>query len=288
MYCSRGQPRLSYAISTRPMETLPILFQDDNLLAVNKPSALLVHRSDIDRNETRFALQIVRDQIGQHVFPLHRLDKPTSGVLLFALNSDTARLMGEKFSQHQIDKSYLCITRGFTPESGHIDHPLTEELDRYSDSQARTDKPAQAAQTDFIRLATAEVDAAIERYPTSRFSLVQCHPKTGRKHQLRRHLKHISHPIIGDAKHGKGLYNRYFRDHFNAGRLLLHCTRMAFHHPISGQPLTIDAPIDAIFRDLCQRFGWQTAIPANWCYHNDLSPAAPVCDYGDPLQTPDN
>lgn len=245
-------------------EELPILYRDKDFVAVNKPSGLLVHRSMIDRHETRFALQILRDQIGQRVYPLHRLDKPTSGVLLFALSPEAAKNASALFAKKKLHKTYIAITRGYTPESGVIDHALKEELDKITDKNARQDKPAQEATTNFQRLATVELPVAIDRYPQSRFSLVKCHPLTGRKHQIRRHLKHISHPIIGDAKHGKGLYNRYFKDHFNAGRLLLSATELSFPHPYCNEQIQVTAPLDHTFHALLKRFGWQEAVPENW------------------------
>jgi tRNA pseudouridine65 synthase len=242
------------------METLPILYQDDYLVAVNKPSGLLVHRSEIDRHETRFALQIVRDQIGQYVYPVHRLDKPTSGVLLLALSSDIARQLSEAFSLRQIQKTYHAIVRGFSPDNGYIDHPLKEELDKYTDKKARQDKPAQSAQTAYTTLARTEIPIMIETYPQSRYSLVECKPETGRKHQIRRHLKHINHPIIGDAKHGRGRHNRYFKEHFDAGRLLLHASRLQLSHPVTGDNLDLQAEFDACFNSLFKRFNWPTPV----------------------------
>lgn len=254
------------------MEILPLLYQDEYLVAINKPSGLLVHRSEIDRHETRFAMQLLRDQIGQRVYPLHRLDKPTSGVLVFGLHADIARTLGEQFSQQRIQKRYLCVVRGVAPDSGHIDHPLTEELDR-SERRSRPDKGPQAACTDFRRLATIELPVTIERYPQSRYSLVLCQPHSGRKHQIRRHMKHISHPIIGDAKHGKGIHNRYFKEALNAGRLLLHAGELQCDHPVHGTPLTFTAPVDATWHQLLARFGWLPALPSGW-HLPDASPLA--------------
>ena len=245
---------------TEPREQLDILYQDDALVVVNKPSGLLVHRSMIDRHETRFAMQIVRDQVGQHVFPLHRLDKPTSGVLIFALSSEMAKKAGEQFQTGNTFKRYRAVVRGFAPEFGVIDHALKEDLDKIADKKARQDKPAQEALTEFKCLATVELPIAIERYPQSRYSLIEAIPKTGRKHQIRRHMKHMSHPIIGDAKHGKGIHNRYFGKHFKAGRLLLHCSEMRLEHPLSGELLTFKAPMDETFIQLFQRFGWSEFI----------------------------
>ncbi|WP_422136023.1 tRNA pseudouridine(65) synthase TruC [Endozoicomonas sp. ALD040] len=247
-------------MSEESQETLEIIYQDHWLVAVNKPSGLLVHRSMIDRNETRFALQIVRNQVGQHVYPLHRLDKPTSGVLVFALSPEVARQVGKQFEEGLVEKTYLAVVRGYAPESGVIDHPLKEELDKMTDRKARQDKPAQEAVTVYERLATVELPLAIERYPTSRYSLVRAWPKTGRKHQIRRHMKHIAHPIIGDAKHGKGVHNRYFAKHFSAGRLLLACTDLELTHPLTRERLLLSASLDAVFSDLMTRFGWNRSL----------------------------
>ncbi len=235
---------------------LEILYRDEHLVAINKPAGLLVHRSPIDRQETRFALQMLRDQIGQHVYPVHRLDKPTSGVLLFALSSNYARLLSAAFCEQTITKNYLAVVRGFIAERGEIDHPLKLEQDKYSDRKARSDKPAQTALSRFERLATIEIEAAIDRYPQSRFSLVRLSPVTGRKHQLRRHMKHIAHSIIGDAKHGKGRYNHYFKEHFDCGRLLLTCTQMTVPQLSDAEPITISAPLDQQFEAILDRFDW--------------------------------
>lgn len=214
---------------------LDILYHDDCLVAINKPSGLLVHRSPIDRHETRFAIQLTRDQIGQRVYPVHRLDKPTSGVLLFALDSDTARLMTAQFSAGQVQKTYLAVVRGYLPARGIIDYPLVEELDAIADADADPDKPAQAAITHYRCLATTELPFAVGRYPTSRYSLAELQPKTGRKHQLRRHLKHIFHPIVGDTTHGDGKHNTLFRQQFACQRLLLHAQQLQFTHPYQAQ-----------------------------------------------------
>lgn len=242
------------------MEVLEVLYQDEHLVAINKPAGLLVHRSKIDRYETRFALQMLRDQLGQHVYPVHRLDKPTSGVLLFTLSTNTARQVSEQFANTTIDKVYLAVVRGYTPEKGVIDHPLKEQLDKMTDKLSATNKPAQSAITRYQRLATVELPIAVDRYPQSRYSLVEAYPETGRKHQIRRHFKHIAHPIIGDAKHGKGVHNRFFQQHFGCHRLLLSCTQLSLTHPVSGQPLTVSAPLDERFQKIISTLGWNNAL----------------------------
>jgi tRNA pseudouridine65 synthase len=217
----------------------------------------------IDRHETRFAMQMLRDQIGQHVFPVHRLDKPTSGVLVFALNAEIAALMGNLFFEHHLQKTYIAIVRGVAPEHVLLDYPLTEDLDKYTDQKARASE-AKPAITEFFRLAHVALPYAVDKYPESRYSLVKCMPKTGRKHQIRRHLKHLSHPIIGDAKHGKGNHNRFFQQKFNANRLLLAATELSFTHPVLNTELQLTAPLDQTMTQLIHEFAWYNALPVNW------------------------
>ena len=239
---------------------LEILYQDQYLVAVNKPSGLLVHRSMIDRNETEFAMQTVRDQIGQHVYPVHRLDKPTSGVLLFALSSEVARAMTEIFTARETVKEYLAVVRGYTKEHELIDYPLKEMLDKMTDGKARQDKEPQEAVTEYWNLATVELPYPVSRYPVARYSLVRCVPKTGRKHQLRRHMKHVMHPIVGDTKHGRGEHNKLFREKFDCHRLLLHAYRFSFKHPVSGEEIVIEAGLDEVFTNVIDKLGWNDEV----------------------------
>ncbi len=239
--------------NTTPLE---ILYQDEYLVAVNKPSGLLVHRSPIDRHETRFALQEVRDLIGAYVYAVHRLDKPTSGVLLFALNAEVAKTMSHRFRSHEVQKSYLAVVRGYTKEKALIDHPMKQMLDTKAQKARGVTKEEQEAQTAYERLATVELPYPVSRYPAARYSLVKLLPKTGRKHQLRRHMKHVFHPIVGDTKHGRGEHNRLFREKFNVHRLLLHAHRIHFTHPVTQKKLQIEAPMDSTFEALFQIFGW--------------------------------
>ena len=236
---------------------LDILYRDDWLVAINKPSGLLVHRSNIDRHETRFALQLLRDQIGQHVYPLHRLDKPTSGVLLFALDSDSARQVGLQFDRNEVHKRYLAVVRGWPPESGVIDHPLSRRFDDYGRKFcAEGACVALPAVTGYRRLGCVELPEAVDRYPTSRYALVMLTPESGRQHQLRRHLKHIAHPVIGDASWGKGLHNRFFQQRFGCRRLLLACTGLGLRHPHDGRMLAIAAPLENSFASVIKALGW--------------------------------
>ncbi|MCY0966996.1 tRNA pseudouridine(65) synthase TruC [Parathalassolituus penaei] len=238
---------------------LEILYQDDYLVAINKPSGLLVHRSEIDRHETEFALQLLRNQLGRKVYPVHRLDKPTSGVLVFALSSEIASLMVDQWRERAVDKRYLAVVRGYMPEFTHLDYAMSPPVDKYAKNEVP--KPPQEAITDFRCLATVEIPVEIDKYPQSRYSLVEAQPHTGRKHQIRRHLKHLSHPIIGDARYGKGHHSRYFRDHFGAGRLLLHSWYLGIQHPVTGEALTFSANLDEVWTSLMARFGWQDSLP---------------------------
>lgn len=239
---------------------MEIVHLDPHLVVVNKPAGLLVHRSAIDRHETRYALQEVRDRIGRRVYPVHRLDKPTSGALLFALSPDVARALTEQFAAGAVEKRYLAVVRGHIDAAGVIDHPLAEELDAMTDARASGNKGPQQAVTEYRCLAHAELPHSTGRYATSRFSLVQAFPRTGRKHQIRRHMKHLSHPIVGDTTHGDGRQNALFRAHLQCRRLLLAATGMAFAHPVSGQRIDLSAPLDAEFAAVIERLGWNGAL----------------------------
>jgi len=238
---------------------LPILYRDEQIVAIHKPSGLLVHRSNLARQEERFAVQLLRDQIGQRVYPAHRLDRGTSGVLVFALNPDMARTLGQAFMGQDVHKRYLAVVRGHPPEQGEIDHPLAKIRDEYETAlgDGESGDVLQTALTRYRRLATVELPHSVDRYPTSRYALVEMEPVTGRRHQLRRHLKHISHPIIGDATYGKGRHNRLFQQLFHSHRLLLACVAMAFTHPLSGETLRLEAPIDGEFAQVVAALGWK-------------------------------
>lgn len=235
------------------MNPLEILYRDQELLVVHKPAGLLVHRSPIDKHETEFALQYARAlNSGEHVYPVHRLDRPTSGVLVFARDPDTARKLGQAMMAGEVRKTYRAMVRGWPAASGAIDHPLREEpVDRRLRDQ---EQPVREARTRFQTLATTEIPVAIERYPTSRYALVELYPETGRKHQLRRHMKHINHPIIGDANHGRGRHNRFFAERFGQGRLMLAATRIEFAHPSNGVEMVIEAEPEAGFQRVLSIF----------------------------------
>ena len=226
-----------------------ILYRDDYLVSVDKPAGLLVHRTGLDAGETRFALQLLRDQLGRPVWPAHRLDKGTSGVLLFALDAGTARALGQAFESGEgMRKQYLAVVRGWPEAAGTIDHPL-RRLDDDLRGHRRTDPDraaperteVQDALTHYRTLVHYELPVAQGCYAQTRCALVQLEPHTGRRHQLRRHMKHIAHPIIGDATHGKGPLNRAIAALIGWQRLWLHAERLQLRHPISGAQLDIHA-----------------------------------------------
>ena len=245
-------------MQTSEHEPLQILYQDAYLVAINKPSGLLVHKSPIDKHETRFALQEVRDVIGQYVYPVHRLDKPTSGVLLFGLSKEVAQILSNDFRENRIKKEYIAIVRGYTEVRDVIDHPLKQMLDSKAEKERGITKEEQEAQTEYERIATVELPFAVGRYSTARYSLVRLRPQTGRKHQLRRHMKHIHHHMIGDTKHGRGEHNSLFREQFGCHRLLLHADMMRLSHPVTKEALVIEASMDDVFANLFQKFGWNS------------------------------
>lgn len=238
------------------MKNLPVLYQDEYLVAVNKPSGLLVHRSDMARHETEHAMKIVRNQLRQWVYPFHRLDRSTSGVLVFALDQETARRMTQLFTDDKVSKKYLAVVRGHTREEERIDHPLKERRDKMTDQRADKDKPAQQAITSYRRLATVEVPQPVGPYATARYSLLQVKPLTGRNHQIRRHMKHVFHPVVGDTTYGDGKHNDFFRKHFNCHRLLLHANSIEFIHPHTCGQIVIQAALDDTFSTLIKALDW--------------------------------
>ena len=240
--------------------TLALLHLDEQLVVVGKPPGLLVHRSAIASEATEFALQTVRDQLGKHVYPVHRLDRATSGALMMALDVESARILSAQFEAGTVEKTYLAVVRGTPKAEFTVDHPLKEELDRKADRMARVDKPAQEAVTDFATLGHVEFPVQVDKFPTTRYALVEARPRTGRKHQIRRHLAHAGHPIAGDVEHGSGKHNRFFRERFGLHRLLLACTRLTFDHPVSGARVTVAAPLSAEFATLVTELGWSAHL----------------------------
>ena len=238
------------------MPLLPILYRDAHLVAVNKPAGLSVHRSALDRHAAATVLEMLSAQTGLKGYPAHRLDRPTSGVLLLALDPLTARLLGELISGQRLHKTYHAVVRGWLPDAGEIDYPLVYLPDKFADRNRQREKPPQDALTRYRCLQRSEVPFASDgRHSTSRYSLAALQPLQGRKHQLRRHLKHIFHPIIGDTSHGDNRQNRVLGARCGALRLMLHASRLQLPHPHTGAPLDLRADVDARWREIASALG---------------------------------
>ena len=258
-----------------PVDTpaLHVLWRDEHLIAVYKPAGWLVHRTGLDAHETRFVMQTLRDQIGQRVFPVHRLDKGTCGVLVMALHADAARALGQAFENQQTHKRYLALVRGWLPAELHVDHALKPD-------DAPDDAPVQSAQTTLRCLARLDWPEAYDpRHAGTRLSLVEALPLTGRRHQIRRHLKHVAHPIIGDATHGKGPLNRWWAERLGQQRLWLHAQSLSLPHPVSGEMLHLQADWSALAEHVAEVRDWQAlmALPG-WLTAppRDAAPPAPA------------
>jgi tRNA pseudouridine65 synthase len=228
--------------------SVPVLFADAHLAVVDKPARLMAHDSGLARGERDFLADRLRAQFGKPVHLIHRLDRATSGCLLIAFDRDTARALSEQFMTRAVEKTYLAVCRGWPePAEDLIEHPL-------DGGPGRPEK--KPAQTAYRVLATGAMPWAYGEHAESRFALLQCTPHTGRFRQIRRHLKHRHHHLIGDTSHGDGARNRMFRMHLGVHRMLLHAWRLAFDHPQTAQRLTVEAPLDAEFTKALTAFGW--------------------------------
>lgn len=212
---------------------IPIIYRDDDLIVVHKPSGIVVHPDDRNRLERISLMILVRRITRRRVYPIHRLDRPTSGLIVFALNHDTASKLNRQFREHRVEKRYHALVRGIASDQT-IDYALKERPLYRTDM---VNSEPQEATTHIRLLDSVEIDHRVGRYPTSRYSLIEATPVTGRRHQIRRHLKHIFHPIIGDTTYGDGKHNRFFRDRFNCNRLMLAATKLQFSHPVTGEQL---------------------------------------------------
>ena len=227
---------------------LDILYEDDYLIAINKPHGLLVHRSPIAADAEEFALQLLRDQVGRKVYPVHRIDRKTGGILLFAFDKDTEVAMQRQFMDNAVNKKYLAIVRGHTPDEQVIDHPLRKENGTLQD-----------AVTAFATLNRAELPVPFGAHNTSRYSLIEVVPQTGRMHQIRKHLAHIFHPIIGDRTHGCNKQNRLFKEQWEMTPMLLHASQRSFQHPVTGDKVIITSPLRPEFEQVLLLMEWNLA-----------------------------
>lgn len=225
-----------------PSEAITLLWTDETFIIINKPSGLAVHQGWAPEPHT--VVSALRTQLGDHWSPVHRLDRATSGALLLARDAETTRRLQAQFEDGSVTKNYLALVRGITPDSGLIDHAIAK-------SKEHEKRPAQTA---FKRLGSFE-----------RYSLVLTQPLTGRLHQIRRHLKFISHPLIGDTKYGKGEHNRLFRDRFGLHRLALHASHLRLKHPYSGEPIACAAPVPDELRALFGAIGLTAEVAELLC-----------------------
>ena len=218
-------------------EPIEVLFRDEYCAVINKPAGLMAHASSLSRGEDDFLLHRLRDQFQSKVHLIHRLDRATSGCVLIAFNAEAASTLGKTFMSRDVQKDYLAICRGWPEEKFTIDYAL----------DGGPGKPEKkSAITEFTRLASAEINVPSAAHESSRYALMQCSPITGRFRQIRRHLKHISHHLIGDTSHGDGRHNRAFRM-LGVHRMLLHAWRLEFTHPVSGFVIVAEAPMDREF-----------------------------------------
>ncbi len=225
-----------------------MLYSDDALAVICKPAGLMAHASPMAREEDDFLVDRLRAQFARDVVLVHRLDRATSGCALVAFERETAAALGAQFMTREVEKTYLAVCRGWPDETGTIDHPL----------DGGPGKPLKKpAVTHYRRLATGELAIASAQFPTSRYALLECTPETGRWRQIRRHLKHVSHHLVGDTSHGDGRHNRIFRA-LGVNRMLLHARTLAFAHPLGGARIAITAPLDTQFDRALAVFGWNS------------------------------
>lgn len=211
---------------------IEILFVDSHIVVVNKPTGLLVHRTRIAEEENEFLLQKVRDQLQLKLYPVHRLDRPTSGIVIFALTSEDANVFSKMIQSNEVEKEYMALVRGWFPDEVDLDHPVKNEKGNVKD-----------AHTLFRNESHFELDIPSGRYSTTRYSLIKCFPKSGRWHQLRQHLAHLRHYIINDRVHGDGKCNRFYSDYFGVRDMYLHATRISFIHPQTKEEMNIEASL---------------------------------------------
>ena len=230
------------------MELL-ILYEDPHLVAIHKPNGLLVHRTKLAADATEFALQLLRDQLGIKVYPTHRLDRKTSGILLFAKDEDSNREMQKLFMEQKVEKEYLAIVRGWTDDKLTLDYPLYNEAGKKQD-----------AITTILPIEQVEIDLPFGKFSTSRYTCTKVKPETGRIHQIRKHFAHLRHPIVGDRPHGCNKQNKLFKEHFFMTKLMLHASSLSFVHPISLEQVVINSQYCDEFERMIDELGFTTPL----------------------------
>lgn len=229
-----------------------VIFEDDYIIAVNKPNNILVHHSKMANNQLneKSLIALLRDKYNKNFYPIHRLDRKTSGVILFAKEKEYVSAFQDLFISNCIQKTYFGIVRGFSPKQIIID----------SDVKGRDALIYKSAITRLETLATIETNIAVTPYNTSRYSLVELQPKSGRLHQLRIHMNKISHPLIGDPKYGDRFHNRMFVNKLGCSNLFLHAKEIGFIHPITQKKLHLKATFNKEWHDILGIFNWISYI----------------------------
>ncbi|MEO6690693.1 MAG: pseudouridine synthase [Dokdonella sp.] len=253
--------------STAPLE---LLYLDEDVLAVNKPAGIAVHRSHLVGADEDYLMDRLRLQVDGRLHAVHRLDRATSGVLLVARSKEMAAELGRQMMARTVEKTYLAVVRGWPAEEGEIDYPL-------SGSSLRGE--AKPALTRWRRLATIEIPIAQGRYEQQRYALLEVSPETGRYRQIRRHFHHVSHHLLGDTSHGRGDHNRLIRQHYGVHRLLLHASQLRVQHPATQQPMQLQAPLDRAWLRLLEAFHW-----SEFCLDRESSQDAPAVKNASPTQ----
>ncbi|MEO9656358.1 pseudouridine synthase [Marinomonas sp.] len=224
--------------------SLEILYQDEDLIVVNKPSGLLVHRTELAKEEEDAVVQRLRDQTGRWVFPVHRLDRGTSGALLLAFSPEIARQLSVQFSEARVSKNYYCLVRGFCDTKGVIDYPLAKLNEIKGRSRFKIEGTEKEAITEYELVKRFQLPVPVSRYNSMRLSWLKVIPKQGRKHQIRRHFKHLLNPLVGDTRYGCRHINKACRELWTQDlRLMLHASQLTFEHPTSNESVSVAAPL---------------------------------------------
>lgn len=229
-----------------------ILYEDDFVVAVAKPNNMLVHHSFMARNqsEEQTLVALLQEKYEHQYFPVHRLDRKTSGIVLCAKEKRFVADFQALFTSDQIQKVYHGIVRGFSPENGVIDSPV----------KGRDANVHKEALTHFETLANVTLPIPVQPFSESRYSLVKLLPKTGRMHQLRVHLNKINHPLIGDPKYGDRFHNRMFQAEFGMSNLFLHASSLSFQHPFLAEKISIQCPFPKDWETISKRFEWSLIL----------------------------
>lgn len=210
---------------------LPILFSDSHFTIINKPPGMLVHRTSIADDTAPVALQLLRDQLERTVFPVHRIDRPTSGIVIFAHTPEITKLLQDQLAAKDARKQYTALVRGWMIEPVDCDRDVKNDRGMLKEAFTR-----------FVPVEHFELALPTNRYPTARFTIVEAFPETGRWHQIRQHLAQLRHYIINDRVHGDGKQNKIFTQQLQLNELFLHARNLTFTHPVTGEVLMVEAP----------------------------------------------